>query len=190
MGALFGRLGLVQIAGLVLLYSLLSFLWSLIGFVSPAAPEQYYAVGFPSLAVEILGHFLFGVVAGLATRSVGLAVLCGGEAVLIDSDHFLSTLNLPVLARLSHSIPFAITIAVVFLLLPQHLVRRKTLALVTIASILSHLSFDIFAGDGQFPLIAPFSFQSYDFPYFYWPVFEVVAIVFCALVVTRHQTRR
>jgi hypothetical protein len=32
---------------------------------------------------------LFGVLAGLATRSLGLAALTGAEAVLIDSDHIL-----------------------------------------------------------------------------------------------------
>jgi hypothetical protein len=70
-------------------------------------------------------------------------------------------------------------IAFVFLALPQHVIQRRALALVTLASIISHLGFDVFAGDGQFPLLVPFDFQFYVLPYFLWPVLEVVALLTC-----------
>jgi hypothetical protein len=182
MGAPPQRIGLVQVASLALLYTVLSFLWSLTGFISPTSAVRFHEYTLPSLAVEILGHISFGIFAGLATRRVGLTLLCGAEAILIDVDHLLSALNLPVAARLSHSIPFALVISAVFLAFPQHVVRKRTLALVTVASILSHLSYDILAGNGQFPLLAPFSFQFYDLPYFYWPILEAAAILVCAFV--------
>jgi hypothetical protein len=189
MGAVSQRLELVQLAGLALLYCILSIAWSLTGFVSPSPPVHYHEYSLTSLAMEILGHLLFGVVAGLATRQVRSAALCGIEAVLIDSDHVLSALNLPVMARLSHSIPFAVIITVVFLLFPQRLIHRKTLAMVTVASILTHMSYDIYAGNGQFPLMAPFSFQFYNFPYYYWPIFELGAILLSTFVWTRGQCK-
>jgi hypothetical protein len=54
--------------------------------------------------------------------------------------------------------------------------------LVTLASIISHLGFDVFAGDGQFPLLVPFSFQFYILPYFFWPVLEGMALLTCIFI--------
>jgi hypothetical protein len=175
-GTAFARGQLVQIAALSLLYSAISFLWSSVGFISPTPPVHYHEYALPSIMIEILGHALFGVAAGIGTRRVTLALLCGADAVLIDSDHLLAALNLPVLGRLSHSFPFAVVISLILLAVPQRFVPRRALVLVTIASILSHLSYDVFAGNGQFPILAPLSFQSVTFPGFSWPILELAAV--------------
>ncbi|HEV2139039.1 MAG TPA: metal-dependent hydrolase [Nitrososphaerales archaeon] len=166
---------LFQVAALSVFYSSISFLWSTIGFASPTPAIHYHEYALSSLATEILGHALFGVAAGVGTGRVDLALLCGADAVLIDSDHLLASLNFPVLGRLSHSLPFTLVISLVLLAVPQRFVPRRTLVLVTTSSILSHLSYDVLAGNGQFPLLAPISFQSIGFPDFSWPVLELAA---------------
>jgi hypothetical protein len=48
---------------------------------------------------------------------------------------------------------------------------------VTVSSILTHLSYDVFAGNGQFPLLAPLSFQLFLVPWAFWPSLESMAVV-------------
>lgn len=174
-------------------YAVSSFLWSFTGFFFPAGPGQSYEYSFSGLATEVGGHFLFGALVGLASSRIGLAALGGAEAVLIDSDHVLASLGFPVLGRLSHSVPFAAAMAVVFLLLPLRMQARGVLVAVTIGSILSHLSYDVLAGDGQFPLLAPFTNRVFVLPYWSWPLLEVGGLVMVASVrfhIRQRQDRR
>jgi len=183
MGLVLKRRQLIQIGILSLFYSSISLLWSMVGFLSPAPPIHYHEYALPSLVIEILGHALFGIAAGIGTARVDLALLCAADGVLIDSDHLLAALNLPVLGRLSHSIPFAGVISLVMLAVPQRIAPRRVLVLVTIGSILSHLSYDVFAGNGQFPLLAPLSFQSIAFSDLAWPLLELAALATCFLTI-------
>ena len=47
--------------------------------------------------------------------------------------------------------------------------------LVTIGGVFSHLSYDVLAGSGQFPILSPFYLGSYSFPYLSWILLEVGA---------------
>ena len=167
---------------LSLLFGVASLFWSLLGLLFPVV-AIYSAAYSPALLVEIGGHLLFGLAAGAAAGRLAPALLAGLEAVIIDSDHFIAIAGFPVDARLSHSL--------FFVLLSSFLISRagrKAFALgsygimaVTLASFLSHLAYDIAAGDGVFPLFFPLNFGSYDLPYLTWPILEVGAVCLCLL---------
>ncbi len=169
-----------------------SFLWSVMAFVVPQRvgyPVEYSGV---LLAIEIGGHILFGLAAGLASFDLGLAVLCGAESILIDTDHILSIVVAPVLDRTAHSVFFLV---VASLFLARLTKGRKPLNAgvlgVTISAVLAHLSFDIFTGYGSFPILFPFNYQVFAFPYPYWLLLEVLAVVIAwdAGIILRRSTR-
>ena len=114
--------------------------------------------------------------AGVFTFDPVLVLVCTGESLLIDADHLPSALNFPVLPRLAHSVFFALFTGV---LICYALRREKRpdfrLLLVTIGGVFSHLSYDVLAGNGQFPILSPFYLASFSFPYFSWILFEVGA---------------
>jgi hypothetical protein len=166
---------------LSVLFGAVSLSWSLLGLLVPFV-TPFHAVYSPALLVEVGGHLLFGSVAGAATGRLAPALLAGLEAVLIDSDHLMAAAGFPIDARLSHS--------VFFVLLSSFLVARAgsrrgfasnsyAIMAVTLASFLTHLAYDIVAGDGDFPLFFPLSVSFYDLPYVVWPVLEAGAVFLC-----------
>jgi hypothetical protein len=168
---------------LSLLFGAISLSWSLLGLLFPFA-VPYKAVYSPALLAEVVGHFLFGLVAGAATGRLAPALLVGLEAVLIDSDHLMAAAGFSIDARLSHSVSFV--------LLSSFLVARAgrrrgfasnsyAIMAVTLASFLTHLAFDIASGDGFFPLFFPLSVGPIDLPYLTWPILELGAVCFCLL---------
>jgi len=168
---------LLPVAWLSAAFALLAFAWSVIGLMSPTTPTPLHEYSAFGALREVGGHILFGVVAGVATWDSRLAILCGAESILIDSDHILPALNLPLEPRLAHSISFVIVAPLVL----SYLARRRKgpdprVLLVTLAAISAHLSFDVFAGNGLVPLFAPFSPVYYSVPYDAWPVLEAVGI--------------
>jgi len=168
---------------LSVLFGAVSLSWSLLGLLFPFV-TPFHAVYSPALLVEVGGHLLFGLVAGAATGRLAPALLAGLEAVLIDSDHLMAAAGFPIDARLSHS--------VFFVLLSSFLVARAgrrrgfasnsyVIMAVTLASFLTHLAYDIVAGDGDFPLFFPLSVSFHDLPYIAWPVLEAGAVFLCLL---------
>src|SRR5579863_3079186 len=130
---------------------------------------------------EIGGHLIWGLVAGAAFLSIRYVIITGLFAVLIDSDHLLALLHVDALSRMSHSIAFG-AIAVVVLMT---LFGRKDyrLGAAAFAGVLSHLSFDTFAGnDGKFPLFTPFYNHQIIFENIDWIYFEVAAVVIIGIV--------
>jgi membrane-bound metal-dependent hydrolase YbcI (DUF457 family) len=172
---------LLWAAGLAFVFASASFLWSLLGFASPVPPVHFHEYAFPALVTEVGGHVLFGVIAAALALDVGLALLAGGESVLIDSDHLLAALGYPVAGRFAHSIFFALAAA----LLLGYLARRnggpgRGVFVVTLSSVLAHMGYDSFAGNGFFYFFSPFSFSSYEFPYWTWPFLFVASALLCA----------
>ena len=156
-------------AGLAFVYAALSFLWSGLGFLSPVPPVHFHEYAFPALVTEVGGHVLFGVLAALPTLDPGLVLLAGGESVLIDSDHLLAALGYPVEGRLAHSVFFALFAAAVLgYLAAKSGRRRRGVSFVTLSSVAAHLSYDVFAGNGFFYIVAPLSFASFLFPPWTW----------------------
>lgn len=167
----------------LLAYVVFSFVWSLLGFASPVPPAHLREYTLGTFAVEVGGHLLFGAVAALPTMDLRLIALCTGEASLIDSDHILSALNFPVETRLSHSIGFLILMTVAISWVATRGKRLDVrVMLTTVAAILAHFSYDIYAGNGEFPVFAPVSLTPVQFPHWTWAVFEASAIAVASLV--------
>ncbi len=182
-----------------LVFLAFSFAYSLIAFIhyEPAVHVHEYA---PSkIALEILGHFTFGLVPSLLLFDLNLSLLCASTAVLIDSDHILAAADFNVSGRPDHSFLFAAFSAIVILLAAErfHLPDKSFVksAFVGPITLFSHISFDIFAatnsGASSFPLMVPFSFSGFYLPPYYWLLFEFIAAGFsiCGFLLSRRFGR-
>lgn len=130
---------------------------------------------------EISGHMLWGLVAGSVFLSARYAIMTGLFAVLIDSDHLIALLHVNAMERMSHSIAFGIIAVIVLMALFGR--RDYRLGAAAFAGVLSHLSFDTFAGnDGKFPLFTPFYNHQIIFPNIDWIYLEVAAVAVAGFV--------
>jgi len=171
-------------------YGALALSWSVIGIAFTQRLEILPEYPGSFLVFEIGGHLLFGLAAGIATRRKDLALLLVSESALIDSDHLLSVLVLPILDRTAHSFAF-ITLASIVL---AYAISRKgrpagAIILVTVASWLAHLSFDTFLSNGNFPLFFPFTAEICSFPFEASLLFESSAILLgiaAGMIALRH----
>lgn len=136
---------------------------------------------------EIGGHFLWGLAAGALTLSLRYTLVAGAFAVLIDSDHLIGLTPLEAIPRMSHSILFGVVALVVLVLLFGK--KDWRLGAVAFAAVLSHISFDIFAGDPWFPFLTPFYNNQLTFTSIDWLYFEVAAvtIVGVAAIIARKK---
>jgi len=170
----------------LLIYLLTALLWTLFGLLSPTTPFHYKEYSLPLLAIEVGGHLSFGFLAGVFTFDPVLALVCAGESLVIDADHLLSALNLPVLPRLAHSVFFALFTGVII----SYALRREKrpdfrFLLVTFGGVFSHLGYDVLTGSGQFPILSPFYLESFNFPYLSWIVLELGACLANLVVAMR-----
>lgn len=136
---------------------------------------------------EIIGHALWGLVFGLVTLSLRYTLIAGAFAVLIDSDHLIALTYIDALGRLSHSISFGVLAFLILVLVGK---KDWKLGAIAFAAVLSHISFDIFAGDPKFPILAPFYNHQISFANIDWLYFELAAIVIvgiATLVQARHK---
>jgi len=165
---------------LSLLFGAVSLSWSLLGLLFTSL-GPYKGTFSPAILAEVSSHFLFGLVAGAATGRLLPALLAGFEAVLIDSDHLVAAAGFPIDARLSHSLFFILLSSLLIAWAGKRAfgLSQYGMMAVTLASFLTHLAFDIVAGDGSFPLFFPLSVGFYDLPYLTWPILEVGAICLC-----------
>ena len=62
---------------------------------------------------EVGGHFVFGFLVGLPSKNLRVALLTGLMALTIDADHFLNIAGFHIQGRIDHSIPFAISSAII-----------------------------------------------------------------------------
>lgn len=157
------------------LFALISFVWSLSGFFSPTTSKfgEYTSSG---IFQEVVGHVLFGLLVGAFAFDLSLALVCGASSILIDLDHTLSALGFQVLARTAHSAIFAIAAGLFVAYLARPSQNRPMLSVTIVGGVLSHLSYDAFAGYGVFPILAPISYSLYAFPSWTWLGLELSAI--------------
>jgi hypothetical protein len=163
-------------------YGVISIVWSLAGFLEPVPPVHFHEYSLASFTTEVGGHLLWGFVAALPSLDPTLILLVMGESILIDLDHVLPVLNLPVEPRLAHSISFALLAA----LLLAYLGRRgakldRGILFATLGSVAGHFSYDIYAGYALFPVLAPLTTAYFSFPFYAWYPFEASALVLCLL---------
>jgi len=173
-----------------LVYGSVAFGFSMLGIILPNA----FLVGNPlevsGITPEhIIGHILWGLVAGIASFSFRYAVLAGLFPIILDFDHWIQFFGIEMIPRMAHSITFGfIAIGVMMILFGRKDLRLGAIA---IAAVFSHMSFDIFlGGTTEFPIFVPFISQSVTFSGSDWIFFEVIsiAIIFvAAIIVLRKQ---
>lgn len=163
-------------------YGLLAFGFSTLSLVLPNSflvgnPLEVSGISFEHVA----GHIIFGIIAGIATFSLRYAILCGVLTIVLDFDHWLQFLNLEMIPRMAHSIPFGIIVFTILLII----FGKKDLRIPAIAlgAVFSHISFDIFhTGTSKFPLFVPFTTQMFTLSGFDWILMEILAFGIIAIL--------
>ena len=170
-------------------FSILSFGFSLTGFLFP---DDSYIIGNPLVVStptleHIFGHVAFGIIAGAISLSLRYVFLSGALALLVDADHLLQFLDVEMISRMVHSLPFAIIIAVIML----YVFGKKDyrLAAISFSAIISHIAFDTwFVGQihpgstGGFPLLSPFTVEIFRFQGLDWLYLEILAIAIVGII--------
>ena len=171
------------------IFSILSFGFSLTGFLFP---DSSYIVGNPlivgNVSLEhIFGHIFFGMIAGAISLSLKYIFVGGAFALLVDADHLLQFLDMEMIARMVHSVPFAIIIAVIMLFIFGK--RDYRLAAISFSAIISHIAYDIwFVGQiypgstGGFPLFSPFTVEIFRFQGLDWLYLEIFAVAIVGII--------
>src|SRR5918912_4592825 len=75
---------------------------------------------------ELGGHFLFGAIVGIPSRSLKMILLAGLMAVSIDSDHLLNFAGFHVQGRPDHSIGFAVLSSILMGLLASRIYYKAS----------------------------------------------------------------
>ena len=178
-----------------IIFTILSFSFSLTGLFFQDDPQSMILgnpliVSNPSLE-HILGHVFFGMIAGMLALRLNYVFMAGAFAILLDADHLLQFLNLEMILRMSHSIPFAIIAAlIIFAIFGK---KDYRLAAISFAAVLSHIAFDtwlsgqIFPGStSSFPLFAPFSVETILFQGLDWLYLEILAVGIVGIISVLH----
>jgi len=173
-----------------IVFGLVSFAFSAIGGMFPES-EHTFVIGNPlvvsGITVEhVMGHVFWGAVIGLATLSIRYIVLGGSFAILLDSDHLLQFLDIELVSRMSHSIPFAVVVTIVFFIVLRG--RDLRICAIAFSAVLSHLAFDIFLADvafsttTKFPLYSPFILEGTEFGGLDWLGIQIIGVSIVAIV--------
>ena len=173
-----------------IIFALVSFGFSMIGALFPES-EFTFVIGNPlvvsSVTYEhVLGHIFWGAIIGLGTLSIRYIILGGSFAIFLDADHLLQFLDIELVSRMSHSIPFAVIVSIVFFVV----LRRKDIRICAVAfgAVLSHIAFDIFLADvalnsdTKFPLFSPFTFETVSFQGLDWLGIQIIGVTVVAAV--------
>ena len=173
-----------------IIFALVSLGFSMIGALFPES-EFTFVIGNPlvvsSVTYEhVLGHIFWGAIIGLGTLSIRYIILGGSFAIFLDADHLLQFLDIELVSRMSHSIPFAVIVSIVFFAV----LRRKDIRICAVAfgAVLSHIAFDIFLADvafnsdTKFPLFSPFTFETVSFQGLDWLGIQIIGVTVVAVV--------
>ena len=157
-------------------YGGLAFGFSMLGLILP----NTFLVGNPlevsGISFEhVIGHIMWGLVAGIASFSLRYAILSGLFPIILDFDHLIQFFGIEMIPRMAHSITFGfIAIGVMMIIFGRKDLRLGAIA---IAAVFSHMSFDIFlGGSAKFPVFVPWNSQVVTFSGTDWIIFEFVAI--------------
>ena len=175
----------------LVIFTLISFSFSTLGLGFEEHPQSRI-IGNPlevsAISVQhVLGHIFWGMIAGLLSLRLNYVFLCGGFAILLDADHLLQFLDIEMISRMSHSIPFAIIVGFIMLAISKF--RDYRLAVISFSAIISHLAFDIWLAQQsgwnstQFPLFSPFSADMIALSGYSWLFLEIFAVSIVGIVV-------
>ena len=172
-----------------IVFAIVSFAFSMIGAFFPES-EFTFVIGNPLVVSgvtyeHVLGHIFWGAVIGLGTLSIKYIILGGSFAIFLDSDHLLQFLDIELVSRMSHSIPFAVIVSVVFFVI----LRGKDIRICAVAfgAVLSHIAFDIFLADvllnsdTKFPLFSPFTFETVSLQGLDWLGIQIIGVSMVAI---------
>ena len=172
-----------------IIFAIVSFAFSMIGAFFPES-EFTFVIGNPlvvsSVTYEhVLGHIFWGAVIGLGTLSIRYIILGGSFAIFLDSDHLLQFLDIELVSRMSHSIPFAVIVSIVFFVI----LRGKDIRICAVAfgAVLSHIAFDVFLADvllnsaTGFPLFSPFTFETVSLQGLDWLGIQIIGVSIVAI---------
>ena len=172
-----------------IIFAIVSFAFSMIGAFFPES-EFTFVIGNPlvvsSVTYEhVLGHIFWGAVIGLGTLSIRYIILGGSFAIFLDSDHLLQFLDIELVSRMSHSIPFAVIVSIVFFVV----LRGKDIRICAVAfgAVLSHIAFDVFLADvllnsaTKFPLFSPFTFETVSLQGLDWLGIQIIGVSIVAI---------
>ena len=172
-----------------IIFALVSLGFSMIGALFPES-EFTFVIGNPlvvsSVTYEhVLGHIFWGAIIGLGTLSIRYIILGGSFAIFLDADHLLQFLDIELVSRMSHSIPFAVIVSIVFFVI----LRGKDIRICAVAfgAVLSHIAFDIFLADvalnsgTEFPLFSPFTFETISFQGLDWLGVQIIGVSVVAI---------
>ena len=175
-----------------LIYGGIALAFSMLGTVLPDA----YVIGNPlyhntTTPEHVIRHIVWGLIPGLAFLSLRYIILAGLFPIILDADHLLQFLEIEMVPRMAHSLPF-ILIAIVVMML---LFGKKDIRLiaVSVAAVFCHMSFDIILnGSTEFPVLAPFSGEFFTFSGIDWIIFEVIAaaVILTASVIVKKNYGR
>ena len=173
-----------------IIFAIVSFAFSMIGAFFPES-EFTFVIGNPlvvsSVTYEhVLGHIFWGAVIGLGTLNIRYIILGGSFAIFLDSDHLLQFLDIELVSRMSHSIPFAVIVSIVFFVV----LRGKDIRICAVAfgAVLSHIAFDVFLADAllnsatEFPLFSPFTFETVSLQGLDWLGIQIIGVSIVAIV--------
>jgi hypothetical protein len=173
-----------------IIFALVSFGFSMIGALFPES-EFTFVIGNPLVVSgityeHVLGHIFWGAIIGLGTLSIRYIILGGSFAIFLDADHLLQFLDIELVSRMSHSIPFAVIVSIVFFVI----LRGKDIRICAVAfgAVLSHIAFDIFLADvalnsgTEFPLFSPFTFETVSFQGLDWLAIQIVGVSLVVIV--------
>jgi len=128
-----------------------------------------------SATVEhILGHIVWGMAAAFATLSFRHIFAGGLFVISLDADHLVNFLNIDMVVRMAHSIPFALLAPICMMIIIGR--RDFLLGAISFAAVFSHMSFDTFLDAGDFPIFAPFSEYITAFEGTDWIILQLIAI--------------
>jgi len=173
-------------------YGCIALAFSMLGTILP----DTFVIGSPfevsTITPEhVVGHIVWGLIPGLAFLSLRYIILAGLFPIILDADHLLQFLEIEMVPRMAHSLPF-ILIAIVVMML---LFGKKDIRLiaVSVAAVFCHMSFDIILnGSTEFPVLAPFSGEFFTFSGIDWIIFQVIAaaVILTASVIVKKNYGR
>jgi len=167
----------------LILFGAVSLGFSVIGLLFPESPHSS-VIGNPfevsQISVEhVIGHILWGAIVGIAGFKLRYVILGGGFAILLDADHLLQFLDLEMISRMSHGIPFAVLVAIILYFVFNR--RDLRLAVVGFSAVISHIAFDVFLasmikpnGGSEFPLFAPLLLDKIYLQGNDWLILEII----------------
>ena len=182
-----------------IIFALISFGFSAIGAMFPES-EHTYVLGTPidnnATLEHVMGHVFWGAVIGLGTLSIRYIILGGSFAIFLDADHLLQFLDIQLVDRMSHSIPFAVLASVVFFVI----LRGKDIRICALVfgAVLSHIAFDVFRAQvafnstTTFPLFSPFILDEIELGGLSWlgiQIIGVLIVVSISYLSKRRETR-